>query len=42
MSHLCGGGGDRHMLGVLVARDSPAEAEHANRGSTAVKDGTAP
>lgn len=35
------GRGDRQVLGVPVAGGSPAEAEQANRGSRAVKDGTA-
>lgn len=41
MSCLCGEGGDRHVLGVPMAGDSPAEAEHANRGNRFVKDGSA-
>lgn len=41
MSHLCGEEGDRHVLGVPMAGDNPAEAEQANRGSRFVKDGSA-
>lgn len=41
MSHLHGEGGDRYVLGVPMDGDRPAEAEHANRHSRVVKDGSA-
>lgn len=36
-----GEGGDRYVLEVPTDGDSPAEAEHADRGSRVVKDGSA-
>lgn len=35
------GEGDRHVLEVLMAGNSPAEPDHANRGTKAAKGGRA-